>query len=227
MIGNEGMSRKENQKNLLFTALAQAIIDMEEESATAIAKEIVRADFSSLSAIEIGVSGGMEQVGLLYESGEYFIPDLLVCAEIAETAVSILLENAPKEPLKKACVVIGTVAGDTHDIGKNIVALFLEAAGYQVIDLGKDVSAQRFVEEAVTHHADVIAVSTLMTTTMGNIKDVIDLLVQENKRHLFTVIVGGKPLSEEFAKEIGADGYAECAIGAVRLVNKLLQIKSA
>ncbi|GHV48465.1 dimethylamine corrinoid protein [Clostridia bacterium] len=210
-------------KETLFSELARAIVDMDEDAAVSVAEiiavKIVNGQLDIASAIEIGVGGGMDKVGELYESGEYFIPDLLVCADAAQKAVDVLLKSAIREPTKKGIVVIGTAAGDTHDIGKNIVALFMKSAGYEVIDLGKDVPARRFVDSAVMHKADVIAVSTLMTTTMGNIKDIIELLAAEKKRHLFKVIIGGKPVCEEFAEEIGADGYAENAVAAVRLLN--------
>jgi methylmalonyl-CoA mutase cobalamin-binding domain/chain len=123
--------------------------------------------------------------------------------------------------VKKGRIVMGTVTGDTHDIGKNIVELFLSAAGFEVRDLGKDVSARTFVDQAVEFGADIIAVSTLMTTTMRNMKDIIDLLETEGIRDKFKVIIGGKPTSLAFAEKIGADGYSENAIEAVRLVDKM------
>lgn len=203
----------------IFEHLSQAVVDQDETQAEKIATIIVRQGWDCAKAIETGLGGGMAKVGQLYETGEYFIPDLLVCADAVQKASAILRTGLLQNPLSKGRVVIGTIFGDTHDIGKNIVTLFLESAGYAVLDLGKDVSARLFVDEAVQWNADIIAISTLMTTTMKNIKDVIDLLVAENKRKQFQVMIGGKPISHEFATKIKADGYANNAVQAVKLVD--------
>ncbi|HDI75524.1 MAG TPA: cobalamin-binding protein, partial [Thermoprotei archaeon] len=120
-------------------------------------------------------------------------------------------------------VVIGTVEGDLHDIGKSIVATMLEAGGFQVHDLGVDVPAEKFVEKALEVNADIIAMSALLTTTMLNMKKVIDLLKEKGIRDKFKVLIGGAPITEEFAKEIGADGYAEDAVKAVEVAKKLVE----
>jgi methylmalonyl-CoA mutase cobalamin-binding domain/chain len=203
----------------IFEQLSLAIVDRDETQAEKIATIIVRKGFDCAKAIETGLGGGMTRVGQLYETGEYFIPDLLVCADAVQNAAAILRKGLLQNPLPKGRVVIGTIFGDTHDIGKNIVTLFLTSAGYEVLDLGKDVSARLFVNESVKWNADIIAISTLMTTTMKNIKDVIDLLVAENKRQRFRVIVGGKPVSPDFATKINADGYANNAVQAVKLLD--------
>ncbi|MDR0611576.1 MAG: corrinoid protein [Planctomycetaceae bacterium] len=202
-----------------FEQLSQAVVDQDETLAEKIATIIVRNGLDCAKAIETGLGGGMAKVGQLYETGEYFIPDLLVCADTVQNAAAILRTGLLQNPLSKGRVVLGTIFGDTHDIGKNIVALFLNSAGYEVLDLGKDVSAHLFVDEAVKWNADIIAVSTLMTTTMKNIKEVIDLLVAENKRNRFRVMVGGKPISHDFATKIKADGYANNAVQAVKLLD--------
>ncbi|MGN1410498.1 MAG: B12-binding domain-containing protein [Eubacteriales bacterium] len=127
----------------------------------------------------------------------------------------------------KGRIVIGTIFGDTHDIGKNIVSLLLSGAGYDVLDLGRDVSAENFVDGAIEYNADIIAISTLMTTTMNNMKDVVDLLIERGVRDRFRVIIGGKPCSLSFAKKIGADGYSSNAPGALRLVKKIMLEKKS
>jgi methanogenic corrinoid protein MtbC1 len=207
------------QQQYFFERLSQSVVDMDEEQAKKIAEMIINEGMDCNKAIEIGLSGGMARVGTLYETGEYFIPDLLVCADVVQEAMTVLRTGLIQNSLSKGRVVIGTIFGDTHDLGKNIVILFLMSAGYEVLDLGKDVSARSFVDEAVKWKADIIAISTLMTTCMKNIGDVIDLLVTENKRKQFHVIIGGKPVSFDFATKIGADGYAENAVQTVKLLD--------
>lgn len=208
-----------SRQQQLFDTLSQAVVDMNDDAAKKAADIIVSEGFDSTEAIEIGLGGGMAKAGELYEAGEYFIPDLLVCADTAQKAADVLQTGLMREPSSKGRVVIGTIFGDTHDLGKNIAALFMASAGYEVFDLGKDVTARRFLDEAVERKADVIAISAQMTTTMKNLKDVIDLLHAEYKRSQFYVIIGGKPVSHDFAKKIGADGYAENAVQAVKLLN--------
>jgi methylmalonyl-CoA mutase cobalamin-binding domain/chain len=211
--------QRQQRQQQIFERLSQAVVDMDEMLAENIARMIVDEGLNCAEAIEIGLGEGMMRVGELYETGEYFIPDILVCADAVQKASSILKTGLLQYPLSKGRVVIGTVYGDTHDIGKNIVTLFMTSAGYEVYDLGKDVSARFFVDEAVKWNADIIAISTLMTTTMKNIKEVIDLLVTENKREQFLVMVGGKPISHNFATKIGADGYAQNAVQAVKFLD--------
>lgn len=211
----------------LFEKLERAVIDMDDILSKEIAEQIVFKKLDVLQAIEIGLVGGMGKVGDLYEQEEYFITELLMCADAMEVAMNILKPHIKKEDLKvKGKIVIGSIYGDTHDIGKNIVALILESAGFSVLDLGRDVSARSFVDNAVEWGADIITISTLMTTTMDNMSEVIKLLVKEGKRDLFKVIVGGKPISSSFAKKIGADGYSANATGALRLVNKIMNEKT-
>jgi methanogenic corrinoid protein MtbC1 len=210
------------KQEYFFERLSQAVVDRDETLAKKIAEVIVDEGMDCNKAIEIGLSGGMARVGSLYETGEYFIPDLLVCADTVQEAMTVLRTGLIQNPLHKGRVVIGTIFGDTHDLGKNIVMLFLTSAGYEVFDLGKDISARSFVDEAVKWNADIIAVSTLMTTCMKNIGDVFDLLVTENKRERFYVIIGGKPISFDFATKIGADGYAENAVQAVKLIDTMI-----
>lgn len=175
----------------LFLQLSNAIVDMDEDNAAVIAREIVDKRLNVLDAIEYGLVKGMEKVGNLYEEEEYFISELLLCADAMNMAMDILKPHIKTEDKKsKGRIVIGSIFGDTHDIGKNIVALLLESAGFDVLDLGRDVSARKFVDGAMDFHADIIAISTLMTTTMNNMSDVVNLLIEENKRHLFKVVIG-------------------------------------
>jgi len=197
------------------------------KKAREVALEIVNNKLDVREAIEKGVTDGMIQAGILYDREEYFISELLSCADAMKEALQILKpELGGREMPSKGRIVIGTVAGDTHDIGKNIVSIVLEGGGFSVLDLGRDISAERFVQSAIEYHADIIAISSLMTTTMGNMRDVITRLIEESLRERFYVIVGGKPLSLSFAKKIGADGYSASATGALKLCNEFMVQKA-
>ena len=209
-----------------FNKLQQAVVDMEEDDAISISKQIIEQNVSIKGAIEEGLIKGMERVSELYEEEQYFIPDLLMCADAMYAGLDVLKEKLNGEVAgcnKK--VVIGTVLGDTHDIGKNIVACFLDSAGFNVYDIGRDIPADIFVQKAIEYNADIIVLSTIMTTTMENMRTVIEELKKQNVRDRFKVMVGGKPISPKFAKEIGADGYSVNAAGAIRLAKKLAGVE--
>lgn len=211
-----------NEESELFLRLKEAVLDMEEDDAVQIAEDILAKGYSVKGAIEEGLIKGMEEVSELYDQEQYFIPDLLCCADGMNAALDILKVELQGEIAgcnKK--IVIGTVLGDTHDIGKNIVSCFLDSAGFVVYDVGRDISAEVFLEKAMECEADIIVLSTIMTTTMENMRDVIALLEERNVRERFKVMIGGKPVSPRFAKEIGADGYSVNAADAIKLAKKL------
>jgi len=192
--------------------------------------EAVRAALEShVPAYEVvkeGLAKGMEEVGKKYEEGEYFLSELIVSGEIMKDAMTILEPHLKAGDLAiKGTIVIGTVAGDLHDIGKNIVATLLKSAGFRVVDLGVDVPAKRFVEEAKKNDAQAIAMSALLTTTMMEMKNAIDALEQAGTRKRYLVIVGGAALTEEFAAKIGADVYGVDAVDAVRICREMLEGK--
>jgi 5-methyltetrahydrofolate--homocysteine methyltransferase len=165
--------------------------------------------------------GAMAEVGRLFEAGEYYIPEMLISARAMQAGLSVLKPHLVKTHYKSAGIVaIGTVKGDLHDIGKNLVAIMLEGAGFEVMDLGVDVPVEKFVE--VAGRVDVIALSSLLTTTMPNIKVVIDGLTAAGKRSQVKVIVGGAPVTAAYAGMIGADGYAPDASRAAGLVKSLI-----
>ena len=164
----------------------------------------------------------MDEVGQRFECNEYFVPELLIAARAMKIALGIiapLLVEAGSKPAGR--VVIGTVQGDLHDIGKNLVASMLEGAGFQVVDLGVDVSAEKFVEAARQQAGTIVALSALLTTTMVVMKDVVARLEQAGIRDKTKVIIGGAPITQQYANEIGADGYGENASTAVAVVRKL------
>ncbi len=213
-------------ENLLFEELAQSVVEMDEETAARTARKIVSCGLDAWDAIDRGLVRGMERAGGLFEQEEYFIPELLMCADAMNEAMAVLKPHVKKSRASRGRIVIGSISGDTHDIGKNIVALVIESAGFDVRDLGRDVSARAFVDAAVKFEADIIAMSSLMTTTMENMADVARLLVQENRRDDFILLAGGRPLSRAFASKIGADYYAKNAADALRLVKRVLRAKN-
>jgi trimethylamine corrinoid protein len=162
----------------------------------------------------------------MWEKGEYFLPELITSAECMKAAMGIIkpeLEKARISIKSKAKVVIGTVEGDIHDIGKNLVASMLSANGFEVIDLGADVNLEKFVESAIEENVDFICLSALLTTTMLGQKRVIEILKEKNLTGKFKVMVGGAPVNQKWANDIGADGYAENAMAAVKAVKRLIQ----
>lgn len=214
-----------NEELEWFDKLKTAVVDMEEEDAVEIAEAIIANGVSVKGAIEVGLIKAMEHVSELYDAEQYFIPDLLCCADTMNAALDILKEQLKGETVghnKK--VVIGTVLGDTHDIGKNIVACFLDSAGFIVYDIGRDIAPEDFVKKAIEYDADVICLSTIMTTTMVNMQKTIEALVDMGVRDRFKVMIGGKPVSPKFARDINADGYSVNAGDAIRLAKKLCGI---
>lgn len=206
-------------KRELFEAIANSVVEMEEESVEALCQVVIEEGILVEEAIEMGLIEGMNRVGELYENGEYFLPEILICSEVLNVGLDLLrphlsLEKA-SQPLK---IVIGVVEGDTHDIGKNLVKIMMESAGFEVHDLGRDVPLNAFVEKAEEVDAQIICMSTLMTTTMNGMSKVIETLEERNLRNKYMVMVGGGPISSQFAKEIGADLYSSDANEAVRKV---------
>ncbi len=197
---------------------------MEEETTVQLAEEVIRAQYDSYEAIEKGLADGMERAGKLFEEEEYFIPELLMCSDAMYAGLEILKPHLKVDlQAKKYRVVIGVIEGDTHDIGKNLVKIMLETAGFELFDLGRDVAPQAFVAKAKEVGAHIIAISTLMTTTMEGMAEVIRLLKTENLRDRIAVMVGGGPISQAFADRIGADGYSRDAAAAARLAQRLIQ----
>jgi len=216
----------------MFEELADAVVNGDEETAKRVAAEIAKSGADRLEVIEKYLSPAMKHVGQKFEKGEYFLTNLMLSAEAMKSATGILTADMDKEArgkLKdetKGVVVVGTVAGDIHDIGKNILSLLLQANGFEVHDLGKDVSTMNFVEKAQEVNAGIIALSSLMTTTRPAQKDVIDLLKAMGVRNRYVVMVGGAPTTNEWAEEIGADGWAETAEEAVRVAEASMKERS-
>ena len=217
-----------DNKEVLFKKLADSVVDMEEDDAIAISKEVIAQEYDAFEAIDKGLSVGMERAGKLFEEEEYFIPELLMCSDAMYAGLDILKPHLKVDKSEiKLKVVIGVVEGDTHDIGKNLLRIMLETSGFDVIDLGRDVPPAVFVQRAKEENASIIAISTLMTTTMDGMAEVIRILDKQNIREKFKVMIGGGPISQGFADKIGADGYSVNAAEAVRLAKILVPAKAA
>jgi dimethylamine corrinoid protein len=212
----------------LWQALSDCVVNMEDDLVSEVAKEYIAAGYPALDGILKGLVDGMQKAADLYEQEEYFIPELLVCADAMYNGLAVLrphLEQADSG--KKHKVVIGVVEGDTHDIGKNLVRIMLESSGYETYDLGRDVPLHRFIDKAKEVDANVIAMSTLMSTTMPGMGKVIELLKAAGIRDRVKVIIGGAPISLAFAQKIGADAYSSNAVDAVKVVDRLMGAEAA
>jgi trimethylamine corrinoid protein len=203
---------------------ARAVVDGRGDEAASLARGAVDAGHPLIEVIERGFATGIREVGRLWEEGEYFLPELVVGADAMKRAMAVLQPALGEgaAPGSAGLVVVGTIEGDIHDIGKTLVGTMLAANGFEVADLGADVPVERFVEEAGARGADAIAVSSLLTTTMGGQRRVVEALEREGTRDRVKVMVGGAPVTEAWARDIGADGYAGDAVAAVALAKSLV-----
>ena len=206
-----------------FAKLHDAVLNGDDKTAVQITEEAIAANADPQELVTKSMIPAMDEVGRRFECNEYFVPELLVAARAMKGCLNLLrpiLAATGAKPVGK--VVIGTVKGDLHDIGKGLVASMLEGAGFEVVDLGVDVDAEKFIEQATANDVDVIALSALLTTTMMSMKSVIEALNAAGAREKFKVIIGGAPVTQQFADEIGADGYSDNANGAVALARQMV-----
>lgn len=209
----------------ILAKLKKSIAETDTDLAAEAAREAVAAGMEPMVAVNEGLSQGMKIIGDLFDEGEMFVPQLLIAAEAFETAMGILFANMSDEEKSKASqgkILIHTVQGDIHDIGKNIVKTMLSAAGFEVFDLGRDVPVEEVVQKAKEFKVDIIAGSALMTTTMPSQRDIIAVLKEEGIREQFKCMFGGAPVSLEWIAKIGADAYSETASGAVEQAKALM-----
>lgn len=210
----------------LLNQLAESVCEMEVKTTENLTREALSEGINPLEVLNNGLIKGMDKAGKLFEEEEYFVPELLMCSDAMYTGLAILEPELKKvQTVKKGKVVIGVVEGDTHDIGKNIVKMMLETANFEVIDLGRNVPIEQFIDTAVKEEADIIGLSTLMTTTMGGMEQLIQILKEREIRDRFKVLIGGGPISQSFAAGIGADGYGANANDAVRVADNLISEK--
>ena len=211
----------------LLAAMAASVVEGEVERAVELAQQALAQGLNPVVAIEEGYAQGIREVGEGFARGDYFLPHLAIGAEAMKQAMVVLepeLVRRQQERKTLGRVVLGTVAGDIHEIGKTLVGTMLAANGFAVTDLGVDVPAERFVEAVRRDMAQVVGLSALLTTTMLAQRDVIAALEQAGLRGQVRVLIGGAPVTATWAEEIGADGYAEDAVGAVRKAKELLGV---
>ncbi len=212
-------------KEELLTRMEKSIIEGNKDEAEALAKEALEQKMDLNEVIEKGYVLGIQKVGDLWEKGEYFLPELITSAECMKSAMNILqpeMEKAQIQTQSKGKVVIGTVEGDIHDIGKNLVSSMLSANGFEVHDLGADVKLEQFIEKAEEMEANFICLSALLTTTMLGQKRVVEILKEKGLSDRIKVLVGGAPVNQKWADDIGADGYGENAMVAVKVAQQII-----
>ncbi len=206
--------------------LYDSVVSGDAKTTQAITKEALAGGVDPLKLVNEYMVPAMDEVGRRFEANEYFVPELLISARAMKAALELirpLLIARGDHPVGR--VAIGTVKGDLHDIGKNLVASLLEGGGFEVIDLGVNVSPEKFIETVNAKQANIIAMSALLTTTMPSMKTTIDALKQAGVRNKVKVLIGGAPITQKYAEEIDADGYSENAVGAVALAKKAVAPK--
>ena len=212
----------------LCERLKNGVIEYQEDTVKQAAQEVVDNKYDALDAIMNGLAAGMEVVGELYDRQEYFVPEVLMCADALYGGLDILRPHVPeKRDGINAQVVIGSIQGDVHDIGKNLVKMMFDVAGWEVHDLGRDVPLEKFVEEQMRTDSEVVAMSAMMTTTMLGMKKVIKMIKEKNPN--VAIMLGGAPVTKDVANLFGADGYAESAGNAVsegiKMISRLRQMQ--
>jgi len=204
-----------------FEALSQSVIAGKEAQVKEQTKALIDAGTDPLEIINSGLIAGMNVVGARFKNGEMFVPEVLMSAKSMAAGIELVKPLiADKDMPSKGTILIGTVKGDLHDIGKNLVAMMMESGGFKVINLGIDIAPEKFVAAVKEHNPQIVAMSALLTTTMLHMKDTIELIKEEGLK--VKCIVGGAPISQDFADEIGADGFAPDAASAVELCTRLL-----
>ncbi len=211
--------------NDFYNNISEAIVKLDKEKAIMLANKAINENMNLLEVIEKGFGEGIRKIGELWEEGEFFLPELMLGGTIMQEALKILLPHLKDQANKisSGIVVIATIEGDIHSIGKTIVATMLSANGFEVYDLGADIPAEKIIETAIEKQANIIGISALLTTTMYGQKKVIEILESRGIRNNFKVILGGAPITPSWVKESGADGYADNAVEAVNLVKRLMK----
>jgi 5-methyltetrahydrofolate--homocysteine methyltransferase len=207
-----------------FQPIIEALLACDQEKVTALVRQSIESGATANDVLRQGLIAGMDIIGERMESGDMFIPEVLMAAQAMSAAVEILKPLlADDDSSAKGRVVLGTVKGDLHDIGKNLVSMMMESAGLEVYNLGVDIKPETFVEEIKSKNANILALSALLTTTMPMMKQTIAAVVAAGLRDKVKIMVGGAPVTDAFAREIGADGYAPDAGSAARLAKTLIQ----
>lgn len=208
----------------MVEAIKNAIVGMDQDKIVALTKKALDEGVSAEEILNKGLVPAMEQVGDEYEKGNIYVPEMLLAAEAMKMSMEIIKPILTAAGVKSlGCAVLGTVEGDLHDIGVNLVAMMLGGAGFEVVNLGPDTPARDFVKALKENNASILGLSALLTTTMPYMAEIIKVLEENGMRNDVKVMIGGAPVTEEYAQKISADGYAPDAAAAVRLANKLVQ----
>lgn len=208
----------------ILSDLSQSIIDLNQKKAKELANSVITEHIDLLKAIE-SCGEGLRHIGNQFENGEIYLPELMKSGQIMQEVLNILEPELIKKEQRKQTlgrVVIGTVQGDMHDIGKNIVATMLTINGFEVFDIGKDVTISHFIEEIRNKEADIVAVSAMLTTTMAYQRDLVNSIIEGGLKEKVKILVGGAPVSQQWADSIEADGFGANAIDGVKIAKKLL-----
>jgi corrinoid protein of di/trimethylamine methyltransferase len=216
-------------KDEILAKIAEGVVEYDEDQVREASQEALDAGVDPMDAIMDGIAAGMAKVGELYDAHEYFVPEVLMCADALYAGLDILRPHLPADSEKKGTVVIGTVQGDVHDIGKNLVKMMFDVGGFEVYDLGRDVPLEKFVEEQLRTESEIVAMSAMMTTTMLGMKKVIEMIKEKNPN--VAIMLGGAPVTKDVATLFGADGYAESAGNAVsegiKMIARLRELRKA
>lgn len=208
----------------LYTSISEGLINGESEKIEALTRQALDSGHPAQDILDNALLKGMETVGARFKNGEMYIPEVLKCARTMHSAIDVLAPyTADDADNARGTIVIGTVQGDLHDIGKNLVGMMCDGAGFDVIDLGIDIKPQAFVDAVEKNDADILAMSALLTTTMPRMSETLQMLDEAGARENLKIMVGGAPVTEHFANEIGADGFAPNAAAAVDKAKELIE----
>jgi 5-methyltetrahydrofolate--homocysteine methyltransferase len=220
------LRKDEDQVDSKIKEIYDAIMNGQKEEASAAVQVAIDAGVDPVEILNQGMIAAMAEVGRLFECGEYYVPEMLIAARAMQTGLAILKPHLAQADHRSAGkVVLGTVKGDLHDIGKNLVGMMLEGAGFEIQDLGVDVPVEKFVAAVIVGGVDIVALSALLTTTMPNMKTTIEAIRAAGHREHVKVMIGGAPVTEDYARQIGADGYAPDASRAVTVAKSLVHAK--
>ncbi|MCF8070560.1 MAG: methyltransferase cognate corrinoid protein [Desulfobacterales bacterium] len=212
-------------KAFIINEAKKSVIAGDKEKAEEVARQGIEGGVPAAELLNDGFVPGITEIGNLFEDEKIFLPELVMAAEAMKAAAIICNESIPKdEAVTKGVVILGTVKGDIHDIGKSIVESFLSASGFEVHDLGRDIKTETFIEKAQEFNADVIATSALLTTTMGYQQELEEVLKEKGLKGKFKTIIGGAPVNQKWADKIGADAYAEDAASAAQKIAEILGV---
>ena len=214
---------KEGNREVILKELSEGVVQYDDDRVKTAAQKAIAEGVDALVAVQEGLVRGMSRVGELFQKGEYFVPEVLICADSLYAGLEILKPHLQKGTgiQKIGKVLIGSIEGDVHEIGKSLVSMMMDIGGFEMTDLGVDVPLQKFLSEHKERKSDIIAISALMSTTMLKMPEFIRAIKKEDPKVL--IMVGGAPISRELARKFGADGYAEDAQGAVQEAKKILQ----